>query len=410
VSVLCIDSAPNSRFVQTLAARGGGESWFLGSTGNVEEITDAVDRVTALFGAPAVGDLVLHAPAPGSALGRRVASRETATGAGLAIPAGALPAGAVSVLAGWTTGTPEGFRVTAIGMDVALAVQAGREPAVNALVAAAEIAILDEARAAAWTEGGGELARELAAGVGVNPKQLPKGSTYKGTPGARSADKLDEALRTIMVERSLAERVISPATAFVGVRSKAGKVTSGQVDVPSALPAGWDAAFAGGVAMMAAPSPAGAMPPAFMLNASGPAPSTPRAKHALRRTASVVSIATPARAGQQAEGPAAPGAHQVTLEVAALRAAVAAPAPAGSWSLLRASGLDQVQAAELAGVMLVIWSSDRTRPLVRVRLADLLAAGDRPVALTFGNGETINLALEGGAIATGTLRLAFANE
>ena len=46
------------------------------------------------------------------------------------------------------------------------------------------------------------------------------------------------ALRTLIIERSLAAHVISSMTAFVGVRRTIGEKSSGTLDVASAPPAG----------------------------------------------------------------------------------------------------------------------------------------------------------------------------
>ena len=267
VSVLCIDSAPNAALVTTLAERGGGESWFLTSGAAGEEITDAVDRVTALFATPAVGDLVLRAPAPGHAFGRR--GREG--GGGLSVEIGALPAGAMRLVAGWTEGEPAGFRLEG-GATVGLDVVPGRDPAVNALVAAAEIRVLEQAMRLAGWGGSADLALAEAARAGVDPTSLPAGtSVYPPIPGSHQDDPLAGALRALVVERSLAGGVVSSLTAFVGVRSKTGEVSGERVEVPSALPAGWDESFAvmASPKMMypAAPSSSGGMADAAQVDA-----------------------------------------------------------------------------------------------------------------------------------------------
>jgi len=53
----------------------------------------------------------------------------------------------------------------------------------------------------------------------------------------------------------------------------------------------------------------------------------------------------------------------------------------------------------------VIWDRDRTRPLLRARLTDLLAAGDRPAKLRFRAGDRVSLTLEGGTATAGNLRV-----
>ena len=402
VSVLCIDSAPNTMLASSMAERGGGESWFVASTPDAEDITDAVDRITAGFATPSVGDLVLEAPA-GGAVGR-VSTR----GSGIAVTVGALPAGGVRLLAGWADDEPTSFRVTGT-TATDLPVAKRREPAINALVAAARIRILEQATGLAATVGDAALVRREAERAGLDPATLPAtGSVYpRGRHGDQAdADPLEAALAAEVVRSSLDGRVLSSRTAFVGVRTKAGKRSGEQVDVPSMLPDGWNAPLTFGIApMMASPMAGGPAP-----MAGGPAPmaslanigggivseALPRAFRPLMRTSGAGSRARRIPDGASSSTPP----FILRLAVDELLAGVERAAPGGRWSVVRVTGS---VAGAATGAWLVIWTTDRTQPLFRARLADLLAAGERPASLDLAAGTALRFAIDGGALTGGDL-------
>ncbi len=370
VSVLCIDSAPNTPLATTLAERGGGDSWFLTSRPGAENITDAVDRITACFAAPAVGDLVVEAPA-GGAIGR-VKARD----GGISVEVGAMPAGAVRLVAGWTDGEATGFRVTG-GAAADLPVRTGREPAVNALVAAARIRTLEQAERLADGGRSEDQARREAARAGMAPATLAAtADVYRPIAGSVHADPLVEALRAEVVRLSLDGRVLSSRTAFVGVRSKAGRRSSEQVDVPSALPEGWDEPGIPTFARLARsrmPSPSASSGASVQLRMMATGPMM------LAEDAFDAGVPAPpamtSRPSPRAARSGRPSAQQVPpvvlrFAVGDLVAGTVVPAPVGTWSSVRVSGT----VGDTTGAYLVIWTTDRTRPLFRARLADLLAA------------------------------------
>jgi len=393
ISVLCIDSAPNAPLAIALAERGGGECWFLTSSAEGEEITDGIDRVVGLFGVPLVGDLALCVPGAGGALGRRCRSIEGE----VIIEVGALPAGSVRSLAGWIDGEfSDGTFRLAGGSEGELSVVPGREPAVNALVAAWQIRTLEHAAQIARHAGQDALARREAVRAGVDATALPPAdpSVYAPIAGARADNPVYEALRALIVERSLTERVISSHTAFVGVRHKIGDKSEGVVEVPSALPAGWEpdgfVIARASARMMRSPSGGqGSLlkrvdfSPAARPSSSGPSPADESVSFDMGKPES-------SRTADLFAGTLADLRLERTLD-----------APIGSWAAIRVSG--DIEDAE--GVFLVIWDRDRTRPLLRARLTDLLAAGDRPAKLRFGAGDRVSLTLEGGTATEGNLRV-----
>jgi Ca-activated chloride channel family protein len=394
ISVLCIDSAPNAPLAIALAERGGGECWFLTSSAEGEEITDAIDRIVGLFGAPSVGDLALRVPGAGGALGRRCRSVEN----GAIIEVGALPAGSVRSLGGWIDGEfSDGEFRLAGGGEGELSVAPGRESGVNALVAAWQIRTLEHAGQIARHAGLDALARREAVRAGIDAAALPPGdaSVYAPIPGAQADNPLYEALRALIVERSLAERVISSHTAFVGVRHKIGDKSEGVVEVPSALPGGWEPeGFASGgasVRMMRSPS-------------GGHGSLLRRIDFSYPTSAPLFSMASPADESVSFDMGKPESSRTADLfagSLADLRLERTLDAPTGAWAAIRVSG-DIVDAE---GVFLVIWDRDRTRPLLRARLTDLLAAGDRPAKLRFHAGDRVSLTLEGGKATAGNLRV-----
>jgi hypothetical protein len=388
-----------------MAERGGGESWFLSSAPDAEDITDAVDRVTASFAAPSVGDLVLEAPA-GGAVGRVVAR---AGGIGVAV--GALPAGGVRVLAGWADAEPAGFRVTG-GSRVELSVAVAREPAVNALVAAARIRILEQAAGLAAVSADGALVRREASRAGIDPAALPaSGAVYpRGRRTDATPDPLEAALAAEVVRLSRDGRVLSSRTAFVGVRTKAGRRSAGQVEIPSMLPDGWEGAAAAGPVragmLRSAPPPSPVAIPSLndapvpmgmlSFDAGIVSEATRPGRSLLRRVSGALGGVPSTRVDQVAPTPPV----ILRLAVAELLVGVDRPAPAGRWSVVRVTG---TVAGGVAGAWLVIWTTDRTRPLLRARLADLLSAGERPASLDFAPGTVMHLAIEGGSLDGGDL-------
>ena len=76
VSVLCIDSAPNSALASELAERGGGVARFLTSNPDEDDVTTALDEVLADWSAPVLTGLTLEVNRAGAeAAGRTVALR-----------------------------------------------------------------------------------------------------------------------------------------------------------------------------------------------------------------------------------------------------------------------------------------------------------------------------------------------
>jgi len=395
ISVLCIDSAPNVALATALAERGGGECWFLTSSAAGEDITDAIDRIAGLFGAPSVGDLALRVPGSGGAIGRRSRLVEGES----VIEVGALPAGSVRAMGGWIDGdlAGGGFRFTG-GGEGELQTAPGREPAVDALVGAWQIRTLEHAEQIARHPGQDALARSEAARAGVDVTALPAAdaSVYAPIPGAQADNPLYEALSALIVERSLAERVISSHTAFVGVRHKIGNKSEGVVEVPSALPGGWEPDGFVDAPLMASMGP--------MALGGGAGHSLLKRIEAPLSGGSARRLSSNWRGGAHStsRGTDAAKPRAATLfagPLADLRTGQTLNAPTGLWRAILVSGdVDQTD-----GVFLVIWDRDRTRPLLRARLADLLAAGERPAQLSFGAGDRVSLALEGGMASAGNL-------
>ena len=181
------------------------------------------------------------------------------------------------------------------------------------------------------------------------------------------------------------------------------------------LPDGWETP--GTMPLMAPAMPMMARPTAM---ASGPSGGAPLASmRAASFDAGIVSEATgfasrvlrsvsgssggapsPRRGGGASMPPVV-----LRLAVADLLAGVDRPAPVGRWSVVRVSGK---ATGETAGAWLVIWTTDRTQPLFRARLADLLAAGERPASLALVAGTVVHLAIEGGSVVGGYMVLELA--
>ncbi len=239
VSVLCIDSAPNEALASQLAERGGGVSRFLTSNPDEDDITTALDEVLADWSAPVLTGLTLEVNRAGvEAAGRTVVL--VAPGSSSAIDVGDLPVGRpVWMIGRVPAGTgPLSFRLSAGATPVAeVRVEGGAAtPGLKALFGADRVRRLEYVMTANYA--GEELRAELARLGYDAPASEPK--LYAENAGAAAG----KIVRELIVRESLAASVPSSETAFVAVRTEAGKPVTETRIVANALPAGWSDGFA----------------------------------------------------------------------------------------------------------------------------------------------------------------------
>jgi Ca-activated chloride channel family protein len=411
ISVLCIDAAPNAFLAGELAARGGGVARFLTSDPEQEDITTAVDEVLADWAQPVLSGLELDVNRPDvQAVGREV--RENDEGRSR-IDLGDLPAGRALWVAGRTPraeGAPLTFRVvTPPEREVKVRrldpTQATHDlPAVKALVGARQISGLEHLLSSHLS--GAEWKSALRR-LGYDPEKVRSLTTV--APGGYEENRRREneaGLRTLLVQESLTYGLISSETAFVGVRTEAGKPVEETVVVANALPAGWSeeflllggraatparhpaaTGFGGGVIQARMATPLGS--PGFSLDGSpsliggalmsSPPISQPAASsrtlfadvpHFLEGEAVLFDSSRDEDAGQLSESG--------TLTSLAIRFPVGTPA---------ADSLDP-------GLALLVYVGDLSQPRARVRLADLIRqGGERPLNLRRRPGERMRIVL-----------------
>jgi Ca-activated chloride channel family protein len=426
ISVLCIDAAPNAHLATELAERGGGLARFLTSDPDQNDITTALEEVLADWAEPVVYNLRLEVNASGA----EVTGRESldAEPGWSAFDLGGLPAGRCV----WVTGrAPRGqtedleFRISSskqreIASCKVLSQEKGDErPAIRALFGARRIRGLEYLMHSGAT--GDELKVELQH-LGYVPAQVLAGSAKK--PAKVYAENVREdivsALRGLLVEEAINYGLASAETAFVAVRTEAGKPVEATVAVANALPAGWSGAFLGGYGT-----------PALMsLLARGPLPSAPEDLDALEDFDASEDFDAPATAlaidlprldvGAFTSKPIVvfSGVPKFIGSEATLfdSAAEAQKLPEQCTIALLRIRVSQ-QKGEIgsldAGLCLLIFVDDLTSPRARVRLADIVRQrGERPLNLLKLPGQAVRIVLTdpNGAWAKAALNLEVALE
>lgn len=253
VSVLCIDSAPNSYLAVALAERGGGVSRFLTSDPAEQDIATALDEVLADWAEPVSVGLRLEI------------DREDVRSSGRAVnpcarpgwsetDLGDLPAGRPLWVVGRAPrgeGAPLSFRlVTSQDKELASCRQdlVGESPhgrALKALFGARQVLGLEhliDSRCSA------EELRDGLRRLGYEPERVTSvaaGTVPKVYPENTHADAV-AALRELLVQEALAFGLASSETAFLATRNEPGQPLEARVEVANALPHGWSEEFVGG--------------------------------------------------------------------------------------------------------------------------------------------------------------------
>jgi Ca-activated chloride channel family protein len=423
VSVLCIDAAPNSFLALELAERGGGVARFLTSNPEEGDITTALDEILADWSAPLLAGLRLGVNRPTV----ETTGRETLAGEGAGwsgIDLGDLPAGR----AVWAAGrVPRGrkddlaFRVRSGSREVAaadldLATEVERLPALKPLFGARRVLGLEFLIHSGHQ---GKELRDALARLGYDADQV-LGSGKSPTPKVYAENvraDAETALRDLLAREALDYGLASSETAFVAVRTEAGKPVEGTVAVANALPAGWSEEFlaspmlassapASGALYFMAASPA---PPAgyagpgrvvrtLQARLSGPSPSMAAPLGGVAPSQSMADFAAVHEAP-----PAAPvfsGVPQFTAGEAVLfdsaRPEDASRLPGDTtFTRLRVRLPGAPAPADLdPELALLIFVEDLAAPRARVRLADLLRqGGERPLNLLRRAGQVVRIVL-----------------
>jgi Ca-activated chloride channel family protein len=259
-----------------------------------------------------------------------------------------------------------------------------------------------------------ELGAELRR-LGHDPERVLKGRPEAAPKVYAENARADAmaALRELLMREALGCGLASSETAFVAVRSEAGRVVEGRVAVANALPEGWSrdflmppgyAGYGGAGLVFLCSAPATPAPPTSMsdvvlceydaLEMVGAA--VPH-EEGLAPSPRVVFSGVPALTGSEAilfdsarDRGVLP--EEVTLARLVVRFPEGSPDP---------RGLDP-------GLELRLFVDDPTTPRARVRLADLIRRrGERPLNLRVGPGQAVRIVLAdpAGAWARGAPRI-----
>jgi Ca-activated chloride channel family protein len=436
ISLLCLDVAPNSNLAQELADRGGGVARFLTSDPEQGDIATALDEVLADWSESVLAGLRLEVDRPGvEAAGHAVTARDRTGGS--VVDLGDLPAGRPLWVVGRVPRGEDGplsFRLVTGGGHELASCQiepAGEAPegrALTALFGARRVLALEHLIYAGYAEA--ELGAELRR-LGHDPDRVLEGRPEAASKvyAENTQAAAQAALRELLVREALSCGLACSETAFVAVRSEAGRVVEGRVAVANALPAGWSEGFltrsgyvgyAGTGLVLHCASPA--MPAPADLDVDDEDPEDDLAAYdladlddediAIGLDASDAGQSTLAssRTGLVESKPiGSPDADRLRVVF------VGSPAFEGDDALLFDSARDrgvlpeEVTLARLvvrfpegtpdprgldSGLELRLFVDDPTTPRARVRLADLVRRrGERPLNLRMGPGQAVRIML-----------------
>ena len=404
IHVLCIDAAPNSYLALSLAERGGGIARFLTSSPEEEDITTALDEVLLDWAAPAVAGLRLELNrASMYASGH---AQTTATEAGwCAADLGDLPAGrAVWLIARTARGNAEELKLGLVAgkspSDLAsarvdISPENADRPTLKALFGARQVLGLEFLISSGYERAGlAEGLKRLGYDADAVLGGVVPGRAKLYAENVRA--EADKALRKLLVDEALHYGLACSETAFVAVRTEAGKPVEAQVVVANALPAGWSETF------LARPAFGGPMLASMVLPGAGAPrvlasrPQRPRmavasaglgAAMASARASKATKVFTgkPSFAGGEAllfDTSRAEDAKRLSGETVISRLEIAFPDGAPDAALLD------------AGLAVWVFVDDPVSPRARVRLVDLLRQGlRRPLNLARKPGQLVRVLL-----------------
>jgi Ca-activated chloride channel family protein len=408
ISILCVDSSPNEALARQLAEAGGGSDRYVTSNPEGGDITTALDEIVDTW------------------------ARPIATGLRLEVRTNAVYATSRQS----TTASADGWR----GLDL------GDLPAGRPLWASCEAATGDDPLAlrlvdghgevlATWTEANGTQVHggvaalvgarrlqqlEALKGARCTPEELKKRVEELGMTPAETDEEqatlypenqpADETLAKLICAESLRSGIASTETAFVAIRTEAGKSVERTIIVANATPEGWEAMQP---VMMGAPMPT--------LHRMSQMPSMLMDIQSWRFDEDAAPILRKSMAAPrlQAIGARQPRASSVTLFDAVPAIGVGRIVLTNRTIGLK--GTKGIQASRLLsliaegdagafpdGAELLLFVGDMARARARVRLSDLLSGATRPLNIACTDGQVLRLVLlvpGTGTQATGHLKV-----
>ncbi|MBN2003814.1 MAG: VWA domain-containing protein [Anaerolineae bacterium] len=406
ISVLCIDAAPNSFLATELAERGGGVAYFLTSSPDEEDITTSLENLLGDWSEPVLTGLTLEINRmDGEASGREVKKESART----VIDLGDLPCGRTVWVAGRVPARDGDLVFRAVTPEKEVAAVTARsdgnvQPALKALFGARRLLGLEYLIHARYDP---EQLKSQLKRLGYDPGVLAdkEGSVY-----AENAYKSAlEALKPLLVRESLSYGIACAETAFVAVRTEAGKPVEATSIVANALPSGWSDDFLSrqapvGAGYMGA-VPSGATPSFAVLS---PSPAPPRAmaksKSLFKRMAmpeeaeEFMDMAPPV-----SEGPAPVSARDQAVfsgepvfangeSVLFDSAKADSLPPQVTFTRIEVAFAKGAPKSVDRGLQLLLFVGDMALPRATIRLADLLRGG-RPLNLRRGAGNVVRIVL-----------------
>jgi Ca-activated chloride channel family protein len=405
ISVLCIDAAPNVHLATELAERGGGVTRFLTSQPDQGDITTALDEVLADWAEPVLNGLRLevnrrHVETTGQQL------IEPAKPGLCAVDLGDLPAGRSVWMVGRVPRTESNdlaFSVTArekweiASWNVDLQQEGDMRPVFKALFGARRIHGLEQLIHSGYT--GAELQDQLRF-LGYDPIKVlaerPDRPTKVYQENVRSD--VTVALRGLLIREALRYGLASMETAFVAIRTEAGRPVDKKVVIANALPAGWSEEFdalMGGVAFKAMLSAPRGGSGAFGVS---------MARSVALRSRSLAGFGTPETEMDELPTreptvlfsgiPQFSGAQAILFDSSRTQDAKKLPDHMVIDQLrVRFSDASQVSTLD-PGLCILIFVDDPASPRARVRLVDVIRqGGERPLNLLKQSGQMMRLIL-----------------
>ena len=384
ISILCVDSSPNAALARQLAEAGGGYDWYVTSNPEGEDITTALDAIVEMWARPVATGLRLEVQTNAiHAASRRLLPSHDGWAV---VDVGDLPTGMPLWVAGATEGEGPLLLRLVDQAGTVLSSWTGQEgeqsyPAVAALVDARILQQLEAMRGARYDEA--QMTAKLAE-LGVAPAE--EGGNKALYPENR---KPDDMLARIICRESLRSGLASSETAFVVIRSEAGKSVERSVIVPNAIPQGWEMGRDMMYASVAAPQ----------IMRRCVSPMDLRVEDVGIASVDLADIPVP-RVRRQHDGTQSD--HVVVF----------GGVPAGSGRIVLAErtiglrgarGLHASRLLSLAaegdpvvfpvGAELLLFVGDMARARARVQLADLLHGAVRPLNVNCADGQVLRLVL-----------------
>ena len=240
VSVVCIDTAPNSYLVTEIARLGGGIARFISTGEDATDIREFLKNLLISWQQPVYVNARLHVNRPWVEAFERTGHQSGNNSS--SIDAGDIRAGSPVFIAGRIpkdSDDPVFTFCTETGEQIAQSLprSAPSRGAAKALFGAGRIRTLEYFLHSNYPE------KDLVTRLLQLHYQPPEASSSRSVYPENDQSKILDYTRDILIKESLRYGIPSTETAFVGVAHSAGEKVSASILVPNTLPAGWSGDF-----------------------------------------------------------------------------------------------------------------------------------------------------------------------